>query len=191
MRIDNVHFLIFWRKSGLSSRSESIRPWRIWQRDTTGECVRRCSHFMPSLTRRAPGSGIALSRFGGRDASIVLAGGSSWRERDRSLESRQHSLRVLPKVRTPPTGTSIRSFSRYACVQAPELEARWHKTPIRRNGTDPYARHANLLLLPWPMRVASRISVPYKARCRDKPRSLSVSSSSHRRKSLTSILWTV
>jgi hypothetical protein len=25
--------------------------------------------------------------------------------------------------------------------------------PIRRNGTDPYARHANLLLLPWPLRV--------------------------------------
>jgi hypothetical protein len=99
------------------------------------------------------GLGIALSRFGGK--------GCVYRARGRELLARtgslaripSDSLRVLPKVRTPPNGTSIRSFSRYACVQGPGVEARWHKTPIRRNGTDPYARHANLLLLPWPMRV--------------------------------------
>jgi hypothetical protein len=99
------------------------------------------------------GLGIALSRFGGK--------GCVYRARGRELLARtgslaripSHSLRVLPKVRTPPNGTSIRSFSRYACVQGPGVEAQWHKTPIRRNGTDPYARHANLLLLPWPLRV--------------------------------------
>src|SRR5262249_6986971 len=31
--------------------------------------------------------------------------------------------------------------------------ARWHKVPVRRVGTDPRARHSNLLLLPWPLRV--------------------------------------
>jgi hypothetical protein len=99
------------------------------------------------------GLGIALSRFGGK--------GCVYRARGRELLARtgslaripSHCLRVLPKVRTPPNGTSIRSFSRYACVQGPGVEARWHKTPIRRKGTDPYARHANLLLLPWPLRV--------------------------------------
>jgi len=60
---------------------------------------------------------------------------------------------VLPKVCTPPNGTSFRSFSRYACVQSPGVEARWHKVPVRRSGTEFQARHANLLLLPWPLRV--------------------------------------
>jgi hypothetical protein len=64
-----------------------------------------------------------------------------------------HVLRVLPKVCTPPNGTCFRSFSRYVCVQGPGLEARWHKVPVRRSGTELQARHANLLLLPWPLRV--------------------------------------
>src|SRR5499425_109592 len=62
-------------------------------------------------------------------------------------------LRVLPKVHTTPAGTSLRSFSRYACVQVGPVAARWHRLPVRRIGTDPWARHSNLLLLPWPLRV--------------------------------------
>jgi hypothetical protein len=62
-----------------------------------------------------------------------------------------HFLRVLPKIRTPPTGRA--SFSRYACVHRPGLETRWHKLPARHRGTDPQAEHAQLLLLPWPLRV--------------------------------------
>jgi len=62
-------------------------------------------------------------------------------------------LRVLPKVGTALNGSSLRSFSRYACVQGPEVDVRWHKLPVRRIGTDPGARHANMLLLPWPLRV--------------------------------------
>jgi hypothetical protein len=62
-------------------------------------------------------------------------------------------LRVLPKLRTPPAGTLWRSFSRYACVPDCHIKARWNKVPVRRVGTDAQARHANLLLLPWPLRV--------------------------------------
>jgi hypothetical protein len=60
-------------------------------------------------------------------------------------------LRVLPKVRTPPTGRP--SFSRYACVQGPRIEARWHEVPARHRGIDPRSEFATLLLLPWPLRV--------------------------------------
>jgi hypothetical protein len=60
-------------------------------------------------------------------------------------------LRVLPKVRTPPTGRP--SFSRYACVVGPGIDARWHKIPARHRGTDPTSEYARLLLLPWPLRV--------------------------------------
>jgi hypothetical protein len=99
------------------------------------------------------GLGIALSRFGGKGCVYRARGGELLARTGSLARIQSHALRVLPKVRTPANGTSIRSFSRYACVQGPGVEARWHKTPIRRNGTDPYARHANLLLLPWPLRV--------------------------------------
>ncbi len=64
-----------------------------------------------------------------------------------------HFLRVLPKIRRPPNGTSLRAFSRYACVHSAGVEACWYNVPVRRIGTGPQARHANLLLLPWPLRV--------------------------------------
>ena len=60
-------------------------------------------------------------------------------------------LRVLPKVITPPTGRP--AFSRYACVQGPGIDARWHKIPARHRGTDLRSEYATLLLLPWPLRV--------------------------------------
>jgi hypothetical protein len=60
-------------------------------------------------------------------------------------------VRVLPKIRTPPTARA--SFARYACVAGSGLEARWHKLPARHAGTDPQAEFVNFLLLPWPLRV--------------------------------------
>jgi hypothetical protein len=99
------------------------------------------------------GLGAALDG-SGRKGCISRARGSELLSRTGSL-ARIHTkfLRVLPKVRTPPAGTSLRSFSRYVCVQTGYVEARWNKVPVRRVGTDPRARHSNLLLLPWPLRV--------------------------------------
>jgi hypothetical protein len=85
--------------------------------------------------------------------------GCCYRARGRELLARTGCLarihtqfvRVLPKIRTPPTGRA--SFSRYAGVYHPRLETRWHKVPARHRGTDPRAEHAQLLLLPWPLRV--------------------------------------
>jgi hypothetical protein len=99
------------------------------------------------------GLGMPLDRSDGKGC-VYRARGRELLAKTGSLARIQpHFLRVLPKVRTPPNGTSLRSFSRYACVRGPSVEARWHKVPTRRNGTDPRARHANLLLLPWPLRV--------------------------------------
>jgi hypothetical protein len=85
--------------------------------------------------------------------------GAAYRGRARELLARTGSLarfpprlvRVLPKIRTPPTGRA--SFARYACVEGSGLEARWHKLPARHPGTDPQAQFVNFLLLPWPLRV--------------------------------------
>ena len=97
------------------------------------------------------GMGVALDSSG--------ADGCLYRARGRELLARTGSLaridprllRVLPKVITPPTGRP--SFSRYACVQGPAIEARWHKMPARHRGTDLRSEYATLLLLPWPLRV--------------------------------------
>ena len=97
------------------------------------------------------GLGVAL------DTSDAVA--SVYRARGRELLVRKGSiarvdprvLRVLPKVRTPPTGRP--AFSRYACVQGPGIEACWHKIPARHRGTDLRSEYATLLLLPWPLEV--------------------------------------
>jgi hypothetical protein len=65
-----------------------------------------------------------------------------------------HRLRVLPKVRTPPGGISFRSLSRYLCLRGPAVDVTWHKVPARRSGLA--QQQANVLLLPWPMRVRQR-----------------------------------
>ncbi len=87
------------------------------------------------------------------------AEGCVYRARGRELLARTGSLaridarflRVLPKVITPPMGRL--AFSRYACVQGPGIEARWHKIPARHRGTDLRSEYFTLLLLPWPLRV--------------------------------------
>jgi hypothetical protein len=97
------------------------------------------------------GLGVALDTF---DAE-----GCVYRARGRELLARTGSmaridvryLRVLPKVRTPPTGRP--AFSRYACVQGPGIEVSWHKMPARHRGTDLRSEYATILLLPWPLRV--------------------------------------
>ena len=61
-----------------------------------------------------------------------------------------HLVRVLPKIRTPPNGTSLRSLSRYATAHRPGIDTRWHKVPARRPRHD---GAINYLLLPWPLRV--------------------------------------
>jgi hypothetical protein len=97
------------------------------------------------------GLGVALDTFDG-NGCIYRARGRELLARTGSL-ARLHarSARVLPKVRTPPTGRT--SFSRYACVQGPGIEACWHKMPARHRGTEPPSEYATLLLLPWPLRV--------------------------------------
>ena len=65
-----------------------------------------------------------------------------------------HRLRVLPKVRTPPGGISFRSLSRYLCLRGPAVEVAWHKVPARRSGLG--QQQANVLLLPWPLRIRQR-----------------------------------
>jgi hypothetical protein len=99
------------------------------------------------------GLGLTLDKSEGQ-ACIYRARGRELLARTGSLARIQpHLLRVLPKVSTPPEGTSLRSFSRYASLHRSGVAVRWHRVPIRRKGADPGDRHAHFLLLPWPLRV--------------------------------------
>ena len=77
------------------------------------------------------GLGVALGRSDEK--------GCVYRARGRELLARTGSLarihadvvRVLPKARTSPNGTSIGSFARYACVHRPGAQVRWSKIPAR------------------------------------------------------------
>ena len=163
--------------------TEAGRRWSAWVEDSTGglpdlitaewEIVREAAHVpLDQLTdasewrvcealmtlhavadEACAGAGIALTSSDGH--------GAVYRARARELLARTGSLsrvpsaalRVLPKVRTAPQGTSSRVLSRYVGVHGPGVDARWHKVATRRPGTDPQVRHANFLLLPWPLRV--------------------------------------
>lgn len=97
------------------------------------------------------GLGVALDTSDGM-ACLYRARGRELLARTGSLARvNPRLLRVLPKVRTPPTGRA--SFSRYACVHGPGIQARWHKIPARHPGMNVRSEYANLLLLPWPLEV--------------------------------------
>jgi hypothetical protein len=99
------------------------------------------------------GLGVALDAAG--------ADGLAYRARGRELLARTgslarlpaHLIRVLPKVGTPLTGSSVRALSHYAAVQVPGVEVRWHRAPLPCLGARSHGKEVNYLLLPWPLRV--------------------------------------
>jgi hypothetical protein len=99
------------------------------------------------------GLGVALH--------AAAADGVRYRARARELLARTgslaripaHLIRVLPRAGTHASGSSARVLSRYAAVQVPGVEARWHKAPGWALTTRPYAKKVNYLLLPWPLRI--------------------------------------
>jgi hypothetical protein len=126
------------------SQLAEARDWRVCEALLTLHAI---------ADEACAGLGIAL------DASS--ADGFVYRARARELLARTGSLarvpayliRVLPKVHTPPNGSSVRTLSRYAAVTVADIAARWNKAPTRRPGGRPPGRGVNFLLLPWPLRV--------------------------------------
>jgi hypothetical protein len=119
-----------------------------------GENWRLCESL---LTLHAISDEACAVLFGATDGS----GGHAYlyRAQCRELLARTGSLsrvdprklRVLPKVRTPPTGRA--SFSRYVCVVPGGFDVRWHNLPYRSPGAGAETEHLHALLLPWPLRV--------------------------------------
>src|SRR5215467_1603561 len=120
------------------------RPWRICQALIT----------LHAITDEAcAGTGAAVPdvppdgrRFRARARELLARTGTL------SRVSRQR-LRVLPRVRNPVGGPSIRSLSRYVCVRSPEVDVVWNRIPAGTVGPGGPAQEGNVLMLPWPLRI--------------------------------------
>jgi hypothetical protein len=118
------------------------RNWRLCQALLTLHAI---------ADEACAGLGVALDA-SGADGLLYRARGRELLARTGSLARLPtHLIRVLPKIHTPPNGSSLRSLSRYAAVHVPGVEARWYKVPGTGPGTTPMTSTA--LLLPWPLRV--------------------------------------
>jgi hypothetical protein len=163
--------------------TDAARRWTAWAEDRNGEIPRLLAQEWGILRARAgsPLSQLAEARdwrlcqalltlhaiadeaCAGLGIALDASGadGFVYRARGRELLARTGSLarvppqliRVLPKAHTAPNGSSVRALSRYAAVTAPDVAARWHKTPTSHLGTDPHVKGINFLLLPWPLQV--------------------------------------
>ena len=126
------------------SRLTDAEDWRVCEAILTLHAI---------ADEACAGLGVALTACDGY--------GAVYRARGRELLARKGSLsrtpvealRVLPKVRTAPNGTSSRTLSRYAGVQQPGVDTHWHKVAARRRSTEPQPEQTTFLLLPWPLRV--------------------------------------
>ena len=65
-------------------------------------------------------------------------------------------LRVLPRCRVSLAGISIHSLARHVCVRGPKVDVEWHRMLSRPVNVAYPDTHANMLLLPWPLRVRAR-----------------------------------
>ena len=120
------------------------RDWRLCQALLTLHAI---------ADEACAGLGVALDA-SGADGLLYRARGGELLARTGSLARiPAHLVRVLPKVRTPPAGSSARVLSRNACVLDPGVEARWYKAPGCGPGTQPCRERVNYLLLPWPLQI--------------------------------------
>src|SRR5262249_37509937 len=120
------------------------RAWRICQALLTLHAI---------ADEACAGTGVAVAdvppdghRFRARARELLARTGTL------SRISRQR-LRVLPRVRNPVGGPSIRSLSRYVCVRGPEVDVVWNRIPARTVGPGGAAEEGNVLMLPWPLRI--------------------------------------
>jgi len=130
------------------------RAWRICQALFTLHAI---------ADEACAGTGVAVAD--------VPRAGVSFRARARELLARtgtlsrisRQRLRVLPRVRNPVGGPSIRSLSRYVCVRGPEVDAVWNRIPAGTVGPGGPVQEGNVLMLPWPLRIDAEDFKPTEA----------------------------
>src|SRR5262245_12154018 len=120
------------------------RAWRICQALITLHAI---------ADEACAGTGVTVAGIS-RDGARFRARARELLARTGSLSriSRQR-LRVLPCVRNPVGGPSIRSLSRYVCVRGPEVDVVWNRIPAGTVAPGGPAQEGNVLMLPWPLRI--------------------------------------
>jgi len=62
-------------------------------------------------------------------------------------------VRVMPKLRTPQVGISLRSLSHHLSIDRSEVATAWYWHSAL---TPPDGMHLNVLILPWPLKIEAR-----------------------------------
>ncbi len=106
-------------------------------------------------------AGLIRSRSDGGPGAVFLAKCGELLARRGSV-ARQPTDRVtlIPKGRTTSVGITHRSLSRYVATAWDGVEVQWHAVPMRRGASQAADRHANVLLLPWPLQIRESDFVP-------------------------------
>jgi hypothetical protein len=126
------------------ARLGEARDWRVCEAVLTLHAI---------ADEACAGLGVALTASDGFGA-VYRAWGRELLVRKGSLSRAPvDALRVLPKVRTAPNGTSSRALSRYVGVHRPGVDTHWHKVAARLPSSEPQTEQTTFLLLPWPLRV--------------------------------------
>ena len=120
------------------------RDWRVCEALLDASCDRRRSLRGP-VRRARP-----LRR--SRGASIAPGAGSSWREPG-PLARITSAFRSRASQDPHAADRTSVVLTLRLCAIVRVWSTRWHKLPARHRGADPRAEHAQLLLLPWPLRV--------------------------------------
>jgi hypothetical protein len=98
---------------------------------------------------------------GERDAEYDFLFRASWQLADQGTLARlpAHHVRVLPKLRTPQSGITIRSLSHHLAAQRTEVKVLWDVAEI----CSPSEMRLNLIVLPWPDLVEPNAFRPARA----------------------------
>ncbi len=126
-------------------------PWELCEAVLLLHCIAD-----EASAGRAAGASLPVGA-----AGLGLARGRELLVRTGSI-ARHPADRVahMPKIRTSPVGITHRSLSRYSATSTGGIPAVWHRSPLRRPGTEPTARTATIALLPWPLRIPESDFVP-------------------------------
>jgi hypothetical protein len=174
---------VSWPPAGFAS--QVVQEAAAWRAGTPGAAVEAWwatlgDHLETPLTDLAAGrpwevceAALALHAVADETCAGCAGGpappqGAVFRGMARELLARTGSMArlpidrvaLLPKARTTSVGITHRSLSRYTCTATDGIRVTWDRVPVRRRGRQPVTRHANVLLLPWPLQLRETDFVP-------------------------------
>lgn len=135
-------------------------------------CWRVCAALLElhaSADEACAGAGLSISQSESNvmDVAFLLAANRRLSQRGTLAELSPEVVRVLPKLRTPQVGISLRSLSHNLSIHRSEVEVHWRGQPGLLHESQ---RFLNLLVLPWPLSLGPLAFRPTTGKLRNMDR---------------------